>query len=66
MDIYDFHNPVEFEWDDANIEKNLTKHNVSSSEIEEVFLNIPLLFFPDPGHSTDEEIRYGALGKTHE
>ncbi|HEX2962470.1 MAG: BrnT family toxin [Bacteroidota bacterium] len=63
--IYDLPEPVEFEWDKGNIEKNLIKHNVSNSEIEEVFINTPLLFFPDPSHSSEEEKRHGALGRTH-
>ena len=32
-----------FEWNKWNIEKNLIKHNVTSRECEEVFLNRPFL-----------------------
>lgn len=53
-----------FDWDEANIEKNKIKHNVSKKESEEVFLNQPLRFFDDDVHSKTEK-RYGALGKTN-
>lgn len=56
--------PVVFEWDKGNIEKNWLKHGVSYKEIEEVFLNKPLLLSEDIKHSKNEE-RYQALGKTN-
>jgi uncharacterized DUF497 family protein len=52
-----------FEWDDGNLGKNLVSHNVDWTEIEETFLQEPLLTFPDPKHSQSEE-RYFALGRT--
>ena len=29
--------PIRFEWDRGNVDKNLIKHKVTNSEIEEVF-----------------------------
>ena len=56
--------PVTFEWDEGNTEKNWEKHGVRSSECEEVFMNQPLLVHDDPRHSS-EESRHLALGQTH-
>lgn len=52
------------EWDDGNIGKNWPKHRVTDWEIEEVFLNVPIAFGSDLGHSTAED-RYFALGQTN-
>lgn len=51
-----------FEWDDGNKDKNLLKHNVESREIEEVFINNPVIL-PDRTHSVSEA-RYFAFGMT--
>lgn len=56
--------PVAFEWDEGNAEKNWQKHGVRASECEEVFFNRPLLVLEVPGHSS-EESRLFALGQTH-
>jgi len=56
--------PLSFEWDLGNIDKNLKKHNVSCQEAEEVFTNQPLLINNDIKHSIKEK-RFYALGKTH-
>ncbi|MEK7188226.1 MAG: BrnT family toxin [Patescibacteria group bacterium] len=53
--------PLEFEWDSGNIDKN-KKRGVSNEEAEEVFLNNPLIF-EDLGHSRTEK-RYQCLGET--
>lgn len=53
-----------FDWDDGNARKN-DKHGVSQSEGEEVFFNQPLLLLEDARHG-GQELRYHALGKTHE
>jgi len=53
-----------FEWDDANAFKSLVKHGVSQQEIEQVFVNAPLLLFEDDEHSQSER-RFHAYGKTH-
>ena len=52
-----------FEWDEGNRDKNRIRHQVSNSECEEVFFNVPLLVDPDPRHS-QAEIRYYLLGQT--
>jgi len=54
-----------FEWDDGNRDKNWEKHQVSNSDCEEVFFNLPLLLHPDPTHSQAED-RYYVLGQTNE
>ncbi len=55
---------VAFDWDDGNARKN-EKHGVSQSEAEEVFFNHPLLLLEDARHN-QQELRYHALGKSHE
>ena len=52
------------DWDEGNLSKNWDRHQVSSAECEEVFLNIPLSLADDVRHSSDEA-RYYALGRTH-
>lgn len=54
-----------FQWDKDNIEKNWLKHEVSPSEYEQVFFNLPLVAFEDVKHSQEEE-RYYTLGRTDE
>jgi len=61
MDIYSTDG---FEWDDKNIDKNWIKHQVSNSECEEVFFNVPLLLADDKKHSQHEK-RYYVLGHTN-
>lgn len=55
---------VEFDWDIGNIEKNLTNHNVTNKEAEEIFKNVPLFISQDTKHSKYEK-RFQALGKTN-
>lgn len=52
-----------FDWDERNRTKNVDKHGVASSEVEQVFFNLPLLVLADPSHSADEQ-RYHALGRS--
>jgi len=52
-----------FEWDEGNSDKNWIKHQVSRSECEQVFFNLPLVVGGDPKHSQEED-RYFALGQT--
>jgi len=54
----------EFDWDQGNLDKNWIKHQVSNSECEELFFNLPLLLSDDVRHS-DQEDRYYALGQTN-
>ncbi|MGD0094957.1 MAG: BrnT family toxin [Terracidiphilus sp.] len=53
---------VGFDWDKGNARKN-EKHGVSKSEVEQVFLNTPLLLAVDLKHS-QREPRIHALGRT--
>jgi uncharacterized DUF497 family protein len=53
-----------FDWDEGNLAKNWDRHQVSSTECEEVFLNVPLLLADDARHSSDE-VRYYVLGQTN-
>ena len=55
-----------FEWDEGNARKNADKHGVSQAEAERVFFNEPLLVLPDLKHSSQNEVRYHALGTTDE
>lgn len=54
--------PIEFEWDAGNIDKNFKKHGIENEEAEEVFLNDPLIS-EDVKHSQFEK-RYQCLGVT--
>lgn len=54
--------PIEFEWNKGNLDKNLKKHGVKNEETEEVFLNNPLIY-EDLKHSEFEK-RYDCLGET--
>jgi len=53
-----------FDWDDGNQFKNWARHQVSTTECEEVFFNLPLLLANDTQHSQAEK-RYYVLGKTN-
>lgn len=56
--------PVVFEWDKGNIDKNRIKHNVEVKEAEEAFENDPKFLFSDDKHSLEEK-RYGIYGRTN-
>ena len=51
-----------FDWDEGNARKN-EKHGVSKAEVEQVFLNAPLIVVEDLKHSK-QELRFHALGRT--
>ncbi|HXB62786.1 MAG TPA: BrnT family toxin [Acidobacteriaceae bacterium] len=51
-----------FDWDSGNARKN-EKHGVSMAEVEEIFLNSPLVLAQDEKHSQSEP-REHALGQT--
>lgn len=61
MDIYSING---FLWDEVNIDKNWIMHQVSKSECEEIFFNLPLLLSDDEKHSQHER-RYYVLGQTN-
>ena len=50
-----------FQWDEANASKNWTRHRVSQTEAEQVFLNRPLVVVGAPFR---EETRQFAFGRT--
>lgn len=52
-----------FQWDEGNTDKNWYLHQVTNSECEELFFNLPLIVAPDVRH-TQTEKRYYALGRT--
>src|SRR5574344_1068516 len=58
-----FHEPIEFDWDEGNADKNWIRHHVSQNEAEFVFFNEPKFIFNDAVHS-DAEKRFICLGKT--
>jgi uncharacterized protein len=62
MDIAKLEEPLEFEWDKGNIDKN-KKHGVDYKEIEEVFFDDAKKTFPDELHSNGET-RYRIIGRT--
>jgi len=55
--------PIAFDWDKGNVEKNLTKHNVTNKEAEEVFSSELGFVFKDESHSASEK-RYMLWGTT--
>lgn len=57
-----FNQDLEFDWDLGNIDKNLSKHNVTNQECEEAFLDLKAFVTVDVSHSTDER-RYQLLAK---
>ena len=56
--------PLRFEWDDGNKDKNWLLHRVSTTEAEEVFFDANKKLARDIIHSTDHEKRFILLGKT--
>lgn len=64
-EMYVFPEPIEFEWDRANREKNWETHHVSSTEAEDIFFDQHRHQFPDPIHSTGE-VRHLIIGQTRE
>ncbi len=53
---------VGFDWDEGNLRKN-EKHGVAKAEVEQAFLNRPLIVASDVRHS-QQEPRFHALGRT--
>ncbi len=47
----DFSKITGFEWDQGNLEKNYTGHNVTDSECEEPFFNQPFIIAFDEKNS---------------
>lgn len=55
--------PLEFEWDKGNIDKNFKKHKVTNKEAEQIFINRPVFVLKDDKHSNSEK-RHMIWGKT--
>jgi len=55
--------PVQFEWDKGNIDKNLKKHGVTNEEAEEIFIDQKAVLTEDINHAIIEK-RYQILGRT--
>jgi len=56
--------PIEFNWDQDNINKNRKKHKVHFKEAEEIFFDKRIKTFEDIKHSKTE-VRFIALGQTN-
>lgn len=56
--------PIEFEWDEGNIDKSIIKHDVSNQEAEEVFNNEPKYILKSRRSSITEK-RYMLWGATN-
>lgn len=55
--------PLTFEWDEGNKNKNWRKHRVTDNETQEPFFDTLKQVFKDIKHS-GHEVRYGLFGKT--
>lgn len=55
--------PLQFEWDSGNRDKNWLKHKVSNEECEEAFFDPRKRVLKDTVHSGNE-VRYILLGRT--
>ncbi len=56
--------PLLFDWDKGNVDKNLKKHNVTNQETEEIFSSEPIFLFEDEKHSLLSEKRHMVWGQT--
>lgn len=56
--------PLLFEWDEGNIDKNWLLHRVANQEAEEIFFSEPIFIFEDEKHSSMEK-RYMIWGETN-
>lgn len=60
-----FHEPIGFEWDAGNREKNLKKHRVTDAECEEVFFDPHKRMVGAPV-SVGTETRHLLIGQTRQ
>ena len=58
-----FPEPLEFDWDEGNANKNWADHHVSQGECESAFFNDPKFVRNDHTHSQTEK-RFICLGRT--
>jgi len=56
--------PLRFDWDQGNQNKNRLKHGIEAKEIESVFRDEDRVIFEDVAHSIQEK-RYVLLGKSN-
>ncbi|MDP3244399.1 MAG: BrnT family toxin [bacterium] len=56
--------PITFEWDKGNIDKNFIKHKVTNRETEEIFISDRKFILEDNKHSLAEK-RYMIWGRTN-
>ncbi|MCP4419351.1 MAG: BrnT family toxin [Chloroflexi bacterium] len=56
--------PIQFKWDNGNRNKNWLKHQVSSTEAEEVFFDADKKLAKAVFYTTTQEKRFILLGKT--
>jgi len=56
--------PVVFQWDKGNADKNIQKHTVTPEEAEQIFFDPHKKQYKDIVHSTNQEKRYLLIGKT--
>ena len=54
---------IEFDWNEANKQKNWLKHKVSIKEVEDIFYDSKRLLLEDIKHS-EKEKRFILIGKT--
>lgn len=61
-----FREPLEFEWDAGNREKNLLRHRVTNAECEEAFFDPHKRILKETLHVTgaSQERRYILIGRT--
>lgn len=57
---------IKFDWDQWNIQKNESKHGVSTLEAESVFYDPNYALFQDDKNSSKEEVRYIIYGRSNE
>lgn len=57
--------PVRFEWDKGNLEKNFKKHGVLNEEAESAFFDRGSLLADDLEHSKSED-RFQIIGKSEQ
>lgn len=55
--------PVQFDWDQGNINKNIARQKIKNEEAEEIFVNQPIVLLKDKKHSQKEK-RLMVLGMT--
>lgn len=56
--------PIAFDWDDGNEDKNWLSHRVQAAEAEECFFDNRKRLAHDLFHTTELEARYILLGRT--